>query len=374
MKNKIICILFLVLVFGFTAFDFLTPDRDFSEWENRQLAQLPNITADSVFSGRFGSEYETYMTDQFPLRDAFVKAKFLTDSALGRTDSGGVYVGAEALYSKQLDFDYSELDKNIKAIDTFALNNGIDTKVIVVPSSTYIYSDRLPKFAKVLNEGELFGYIAQKLENADFVNIVDKITESRENYIYFRTDHHWTYEGALIAYNAYLHSIGRQEVGNEALTLTAVSDDFQGTLLSKSGALGIESDTLYRIERGRVVGVKTHNGLTVTEYNSIYFDDYLSKKDKYSYYLGSNQPLVSVETESEGGRLIVFKDSYAHITAPLMTGDWSQIVFVDLRYVTQKIDALLSDTLGLALSDFDNALFLYSTETFSTQSNMIWIN
>ncbi len=373
MKNKIICAVFLLLVFGFTAFDLITPTRDFSEWENRQLSQMPDLTAKTLLSGEFGADYETYITDQFAGRDAFVKMKFLSDTALGKRDSGGVYVTDSSLYSVQPEPDYETIDKNLLAIQSFAQRTGINSYLTVVPSSTYIYRDSLPPFAPTVDEKEIFSHIENNLKSAEFFDITNKLESTSTNYNYFRTDHHWTGDGALIGYNAFLEILGKEALTRDSFEVSAVSNSFVGTLSSKSGALDIEEDVLERFDRGEVKETLVWNGVESKTYPSIYFEEYLDKKDKYSYYLGTNEPLVHIKTDSEGGRLIVFKDSYAHIMTPLMIGDWSEIVLVDLRYVREKIDVLLQRVIGNDITDFDTALFLYSTETFTTQYNMLWI-
>lgn len=373
MKNKIICIVFVLLVFGFALLDILSPDRAFSEWENRTLAQMPDLTFKTLASGEFGADYESYMTDQFALRDTFVKAKFLSDKAIGKKDSGGVYVAEDSLYSIQPDPNYAVIDKNLSAISSFSQRTGIGAYLTVVPSSTYIYREKLPAFAPTVDEKEIFSYIENNLKNAEFFDITNKLEAERTNYIYFRTDHHWTADGALIGYNSFMEKLGRPTVTKDSFGISQVSNSFVGTLSSKSGALGIEEDVLERLDRGTVISVEIWNGVESTAYPSMYFDEYLDKKDKYSYYLGTNQPIVTVKTDSDGGRLLVFKDSYAHIMTPLMIGDWSEIVLVDLRYVKEKIDVLLKRVTGSEISDFDTALFLYSTETFTTQDNMLWI-
>lgn len=373
MKNKIICAIFILLVFGFTLFDLFSPDRDFSEWENRTLTQSPALTFKTLASGEFGEDYESYITDQFALRDTFVKAKFLSDTVLGKRDSGGVYVTDSSLYSVQPDPDYKIIDKNITAMDSFVQRTGVESYLTVVPSSTYICRDSLPPFAPVVDENEIFSYIGNNIKDVNFIDITDKMYETRTNYNYFRTDHHWTADGALIGYNAFLNALGKESLTKDSFSVIQISDDFVGTLSSKSGAMGIEEDILERFDRGNVLEAEIWNGVESNSYESIYFDEYLDKKDKYSYYLGTNQPIISIKTDSQGGKLLVFKDSYAHIMTPMMLGDWSEIVLVDLRYVREKIDVLLERVTGLATSDFDTALFLYSTETFTTQDNMVWI-
>ncbi len=368
MKNKALTLLFVLLVFGFTLLDLLTPDRDFSEWENRELKQMPEITFKTVFDGSFGTDYESYMTDQFALRDTLVKVKFLSDRALLKTDAGGVYIGDDALFVKQKEIDDVKLQRNTTIMEEFAKE--YPARFLLVPSATYALRDKLPPYASVIDERALFDELESSFGNIEFINLVPDF-DGKE--LYFRTDHHWTAEGALVGYNAYRMALGKAPLTKDDFVVSAVSDGFLGTSVSKSGALGITPDTLEKWERGVVTGVEIYDGATLLEYSSIYFNEYLSKKDKYSYYLGQNESLVRIKTESEGGRLLVFKDSYAHIFSQLAISDYSEIVLIDLRYVREKVEILLERTLGEELSDFDEILFLYSADTFTTESNMLWL-
>lgn len=54
---------------------FLAPrESEYSEAENRTLSGFPEVTAESVFSGRFGEEFETWLLDRFPARDSVITA------------------------------------------------------------------------------------------------------------------------------------------------------------------------------------------------------------------------------------------------------------------------------------------------------------
>jgi hypothetical protein len=154
MKNKLLIGVFLVFVFGFTLFDLFTPDRAFSEWENRELERLSKPTFKTVFDGSFGSHYEKYMTDQFALRDTLVKVKYLSDRALLKSEAGGVYIGDDALFVRQKEPDLEKILKNIKAMDSFA--EKYPSRFILVPSATYLLQNELPPFAKVIDEKEIF--------------------------------------------------------------------------------------------------------------------------------------------------------------------------------------------------------------------------
>ena len=250
-------------------------------------------------------------------------------------------------------------------METFSLK--YPSRFILVPSATYICRDALPPYAEVMDEKELFESF--NFESLEFINIIDEIKADS----YFRTDHHWTADGALIGYNAYRRTLGKEALAKDAFDVSEVSQDFLGTSVSKSGAVGIEPDVLEKWERGKVKSVEVYDGLKTSEYSSVYFDEYLDKKDKYSYYLGQNQPLVRIKTDSEGGKILIFKDSYAHIFSQLLIEDYSEIVLVDLRYVRERVALLLEKTFDVSLEDFDEILFLYSTDTFTTENNMLWI-
>lgn len=76
-----ICVILLGLSVG--SF-FFTPDRAFSENENRYLQTTPELTADNVLSGKFMTEVENYTSDQILLRDFWTGAR----SALQRLEGG----------------------------------------------------------------------------------------------------------------------------------------------------------------------------------------------------------------------------------------------------------------------------------------------
>lgn len=80
---KYMGILFPVLLLIIFLVSVLLPDRSFSEKENRVLSSSPRMSLSSLASGQFSKKYETYVNDQFPLRDMWVGLKASTDRILG---------------------------------------------------------------------------------------------------------------------------------------------------------------------------------------------------------------------------------------------------------------------------------------------------
>ena len=90
-----ITVLFCLFTFGFGAALILTPSRDFSEQENRFLAQFKAPTADTLRSGKFMESFEKYVSDQFPLRDQWIQLKAYSEKALGKQENNKVYFGTD---------------------------------------------------------------------------------------------------------------------------------------------------------------------------------------------------------------------------------------------------------------------------------------
>ena len=81
-------------VFGSFLSDVCVSSKgEYSDSERRKLAAPPELSADTIFNGRFMSESETYVQDHFPFRDQFRTLKALSAACLfQRKDNNGIYV------------------------------------------------------------------------------------------------------------------------------------------------------------------------------------------------------------------------------------------------------------------------------------------
>ena len=91
----------------------LTPDRDFSQVENRTLAQRPALTVKALASGDFMADYERYVTDQFAGRDGWTAAKAYAEKLTGKQENNGVYFCDDATLISRFDApDAKRLENN----------------------------------------------------------------------------------------------------------------------------------------------------------------------------------------------------------------------------------------------------------------------
>ena len=122
MRNKIITSFFCLLLAVSALIGLLLPDRYYSEREKRTLTQKPQFTIADFISGEFSGELEKYLTDQVPLRDGWVTMKTYMELAIGKRESGGVYICKDKyLMDKFTSYSKKQLAANAAALAVFFL-------------------------------------------------------------------------------------------------------------------------------------------------------------------------------------------------------------------------------------------------------------
>ena len=275
MNSKKSMILNIVLVAGFllilTVFSFLKEDRKFSQNENRLLAQKPEFTWSTLFSGKFSENYESYVTDQFVGRDEFITVKTYADILLGKKDIKGIYLGEEGFLLEQHlpdSISEEEEEKRLVLLDSLAkyceAREGNGTfRVMLAPTADNILTDKLPAYASVYNQSAFLDKVQERVPLGTYVDAEAIINEHADEYIYYRTDHHWTTLGAYYAYTAWAKSMGLAPLSQEDFTIRTVTDSFLGTLNSKVN-LPINTDTICIYEPKESVSYRVYYDLAET--------------------------------------------------------------------------------------------------------------
>ena len=355
----------------------LTPDREFSQVENRTLAQRPALTLQSLVSGDFMSDYETYVTDQFPGRDGWTAAKAYAEKLVGKQENNGVYFCKDGtLISRFEEPEEKRVTNNVKYVAQFAEKAGIPVYFGLIPTQAWVWADKLPEGAPNADQQAVYSNAAGSLPDA--ITPVDALWSilpaHKDEAIFYRTDHHWTSLGAYYGYTAVMEALGRSEeiIPLENYTKTTVSTEFYGTVFSTSGVRWVEPDEMdtYVPEEGVTVTSYTYDakGNPVAEPRQLYDESYLAKKDKYAMFLGGQQALGVVRTpNADKPKLLLIRDSYSDSLVPFLTPHFSEIHLIDPRYYK------LSASQYIAENSIDMALVLYSVPNFVTDANLVWI-
>jgi len=368
---KSAAIVFLVFVFGFTAITFVSPERTFSDNENRVLATMPEFSWKTLFSGEFMADYETYITDQFFLRDDWIRLKTIAEIVLNKQDINGVYISKDGYLierheDSKVDFEMLEKSKDrlVQFVEKHVGRLGADhIKVMLVPTASEILTDKLPPFATGFDQNGMIDEIYSRLPEGTALDVREALKAHADEYIFYKTDHHWTTLGAFYAYQEFCKSMGFDVPSLEDVEQTVVSEDFLGTVHSKLN-LDISKDIMSVFT---LPNTPTKVQVTVDlaeKFDSMYVDKYLSMKDKYSYYLDGNHGLTEIASNSEGkGVLLIIKDSYSHCFAPMTVGNYEKVYLVDFRYFNMPISQFM---MQYRVTD---VLVLYNAVTFATDVN-----
>ena len=359
-SNIIMIAVFIVMLGVFSLVNLLKPDGYFSENENRILMQKPRFSAHSLFLGDLTDEYNTYLNDQFMGRDFFIRIRAACEKLIGKTEINGVFIANGRLIEDIERSDAERYRDNLDGMIGYCRQNDIDAGLALIPSACAIQRDRLPAFAECFDQkgfiDEVYAATRGVLKNID---LYGALSAQKDDYIYYRTDHHWTAEGAYLAYKKIADALGLPVRDMGEYEVRTLSDDFYGSLYSKSGYYDIAPDTIAAPARSNAAKFIVVNGGRETVYDDMYFPEYLEQKDKYSYFTGTNESYEKIITRADTHRkLLIFKDSYAHSLVPFLTRDYGEIDLVDLRYVNIPIDALID------ISDYQDVLFLYSADVF----------
>ena len=362
---------FCVFLGGLLAWHLLLPDRDRSDVENRTLAQFPEFSWEDLKDGSFTKGVEEYFADQFPLRDQWTGLKARTEQVLGKREFNGVYLCGDALIAKVEPPKDGLEEKNLSYVSRLAERTELPVYLGLIPSAAEIWRDRLPRGAESWDQAAFIARAAELegVEPIDFLTALrDHAGERTWEGIFYRTDHHWTTLGAYYGYAALMEALGRGGEVPEPETVRTrdlpVSNGFQGTLYSQSGIHWLEPDSIeFWVEE---------SGLTVTSWRDgtpkeagLYDYDYLGKKDKYSAFLGGNQPLCVVKNPEGKGKLLVIRDSYADSLAPFLALRFEEVHLLDPRYYRYSAAKYAEDK-GL-----DAIAVVYSVPNFITDRNLV---
>lgn len=365
-KNRILAVGFVLVLAGFTAANFLHKDVKFSDTENRMLQQKPTCSLTELADGRFMSSFEKYQTDQFAFRDQWIQLQTVADRLLGKNKSGDVYLGENQLFEEPSQIG-GDVWKNLDAVVGFC-NQYRDVKsyLMLVPNAASVQKEQLPEYAPVADQEEqlvqIRDYLKEQENPVTEIPLYDAFRAHKEEYLYYRTDHHWTTLGAWYAYEQAAEVMkipGAEEKSEEIVKqLYPVTEQFQGTLSSRSG-YRVPDDTIQVYWPGKEEELVVTYVQEQTKSASLYAAEKLDTKDKYGMFLNGNHPLTEIRTMASTGRkLLMVKDSYANCFVPYLTGDFEKIVLVDPRYYYDSLWELMEQY------QFTDVLFLYNLNTF----------
>lgn len=356
MKYIAILAVTLAMLFGLAIWSVAQTDEALSQSERRKLAQMPELTVESVLDCEYMEDLETYLLDQFPMRDSWRAVKaVLRFNVFRQKDSNGVYLVGKHVLKQEPTLKEEQVRFAVDKINEFITNNleGMNVSYAVVPDKNYFAAEQ--NGYPHLDYGEMLS-IAQGI-NASYIDIFPLL----ELDDYYYTDAHWKQEQILDVAQLLADGMGlgvslQPEGGYTTNTLAP----FYGVYYGQS-ALSVEADVLSYLTSA-ATDAATMTSVELEGEHPVYTVERFEGMDGYDVFAAGAQAIVTIESPNAttDKELIIFRDSYGSSIAPLFLEGYAKVTLIDLRYV--------ASALVPQFVEFDNqdVLFLYSTSILNS--------
>ena len=396
-------LIFALLLGLISTFD---KDATYSESERRKLKTKPKLTISGLLDGNYFNQYREYFADTFPNRETLMKSNttlngFYYFGGLGSDDSASLVVDFNANAAQQgealkvtedpeatgsvdesepqkkpseplasaeqlgsvvligdsaFDVPHADNDQIVKyaqAVTAIAdtLGSNVKTFSMPVPNSAEFYTHKEYHTGKT-SQKAMFDLCKENLgSNVTFVDAYSVIERHTEEYIYFRTDHHWTHLGAYYAYNALCKSAGFTPVNKDDFA-TGQWENFVGSLYTyvanypQGQVLKNNPDTVHYWKPSANITTTCYNTTALTGGYAMGTICRVGEDvdNKYLTFMGGDHPIAIVETDTPGPTILVIKESYGNALISWLTNHYSKIILIDPRqYYGKNSDINLAE-------------------------------
>lgn len=404
-KIKIILTVSLSLVLFVTGLLFFARPT-VSQTEKRELTKFPTFTVESFLSGKFTSDVSLWFSDTFPLRDPMISANFAikelygikneqvigggnaddipqlpSDVVFNPTDDGkgegfeGLYLNGDTAYQLYY-FNQQNSDSYVALINKFAsqVKGKANVYDMIVPLHCQIALSKETINKNGASDCEkAIDYMYNNLDSSvKSVDTMPFLVAHNQEYLYFRTDHHWTARGAYYAYLAFC-----REKGIAANSLsdfeTVKFDGFLGTFYSGANYPAAMRNNPDYVEAFVPMGVNEEtvydkNGQKIRELAVVYKGaGKYDAADKYLTFIGGDHPLIKIHNSeiTDGSSIVVIKESYGNAFIPFLVDHYEHVYVIDYRYWggNDLADYVISN-------EIDDVLFLNVVSNTSTSDRL----
>lgn len=370
----------MIILFVIGLAFFLRPS--YSENEKRNLTPFPTLTWDSFLSGEYTSQISLWFSDTFPLREPMVSANFSIRELYGIRDEkvvissgaaddgtdgeriGGYYVKGDAAYELYIG-DKTDSDRYVEVIN--AANRLLGSKAqvydIVIPLHySFKISEREISKLGISDNKPIIDHIYSSLDShIKTVDAFSSLMSHKDEYIYYRTDHHWTALGAYYAYVAFCESKGIEPTTLDSLKKYEF-DGFLGTLYEKAerpSALSQNPDTVEAFVPSGTNKMTVHmqDGTVSSDFEIVctYTDRmYQNAASKYNCFIAGDNPLTEIHNtkKDDGSSVVIVKESYGNAFVPFLVDSYEYVYVIDYRYWKGSLNDFVEE------NSIDDVLFL----------------
>lgn len=356
MKQKILILCFFSFIFGILLLNLITPDQTHSKTERRKLSSAPTFSIDSYLSKEYSNQLETYLLDQFPLRESFRTINAYSDLILFQhLETNDLYFNQHHAFKKEEAFDENQVNYAVNKFNEVydKYLKGMNVYYSIIPEKNYFdHQNMIPK-----RDHSKFQTILKKnLSNFQEIDLTSLL--SLDDYYY--SDPHWKQERIYpIAYE-FTKQMKSETfmVPFENYTFKTL-EPFYGAYYGQS-ALPMTHDQI-KIGISDEIQNATVKSLEYDGKRPVYNESLFNGMDSYDVFLSGPQAFLEIELPNAKSQkeLIIFRDSFGSSITPYFIGAYKKITLIDLRYIGVQ---MLNDSIDFNDQD---VLFLYSTSVLN---------
>ena len=356
-KITAVTVLVFMGILMFTAF--------FGESRTDGSEGFPDITLSSLYNGSCVENLQKYSSEYFPFRDTMMPLKSKINSIIGESIVNGVYIDDERMLDAEMSSRVITMDA---ASQLNSFSNLYDGTVYLaaVPTSSGVYGEKLPSYLLENSESQqissFYEMLSGNIRKIDAYNILKMLND---NYIYFRSDTKWTSYGAYCVYRTVIQKLGFLPTPYDKYTIRHVTDEFRGNLYERTMYADIKTDLLdiYEYNGGaEAVSCTAYDNSGNGSSIELYDMSKLNSKYKYDMYLGSEAPVIEIES-SVGNmkKLLVIKDSYADCFIPFLLQHYNRITVASPEYMDKSLENYIN------INDYEQILILFGIENINNK-------
>lgn len=407
-KNIRICdylnigIFVFIMLFFFISM-FFTTNGGFSEQEKRDLATFPKLsemTLKDFFDGKYFSQIDSFYKDNFVKREQFLALSDKIDGLKGfESEIKMTVVSNDTTSSAATDSEESDEDlyQNVEQVGTLlSIDNIVCQAYGFNEPVVNEYGEIIKKFGDTLTNSNVYNVLVpthvefalpakyEKLsakqkpvldlvngkigKNVTSVDAYSILKKHKKEYIYFKSDHHWTQLGAYYAYTAYCKEAGLKPFKLEDFESKKI-EGFLGTFYagSKEQKLLEDPDYVeYRPVGGDLTATIYRNSALTQTFEYSPYSDYSKGSNAYGVFLHGDNPLTVIKNPKvkNGKKVVVIKESYGNPFAPLLTQNYSEVYVVDMRYFKQNLVSFVNE------KQIDDVVFINNMVAVGTKDRV----
>ena len=419
--KRVVFFLTMIVFFVVGLLWFFRPTS--SQLEKRELTQFPAFTPVSFWDGSYFSQIDTWYADTFPWREGLMTANTyfrslygiqteqmfgehqvaeeIPDTTSGDTSraeleetvepvppattvdgaiqappesAGSVYLSGDRAYSLYY-FGQENSDRYAAILNAYydnikAANPSANVYSILAPLAYGIdFSDEVMDEMNWSHEDQAIDYLFSRMDGGILkVDPFDTLRSHQDEYLYFRTDHHWTALGAYYAYSDFCQVKGIAPHDLSSFN-TLTFDNFLGTMYASSNqapALAANPDTVIAYEPNGVKTLTAHqaDGTVLENYRIIADVSTWNSSSKYNCFIAGDQPYEEIHNPNitDGSSAVVVKDSYGNAFVPFLVDHYQDVYVIDFRYYSGSISQFVGQ------NQIDDVIFLNNLNATGAKS------